>query len=474
MNPAELEHNTLIIGLGKTGLSVARYLATQNQDFSVLDTRASPPLLNQFHQEFPGKYFISAQLNHPLVQQSQRIILSPGISAWEPNIGAAKARGAQVINDITLFIDALNQCLPNQIYLPIVAITGSNGKTTLTHLITQMAQEQGLNSMMAGNSGLPVLQCLEQETKDLYVLELSSFQLELIDNLPIKLASVLNLGEDHLDRYASLEVYHQTKNKIYRQAEQIVLAKDYPQHYLDKLLPSLTEQQKIVRFSLAEPDTNTKVNTKANAKTSQPFGIKNHKNKAYIYCGKEPLIPLEELKLQTPHNHLNFLAALTIGHALGFNLQNMLNVIRAFEGLAYRCQKVAHINGVTYYNDSKATNMSALLAAAKSLMSQGRLWLLAGGQDKQTDFTPINTIMSNINQLLLFGQSANKIAAHIHQKTDKIHKFNKMRNALDHAQRHAEHGDIILLAPGCTSFDEFTDYQARGQAFNQQVYTYVD
>ena len=183
---------------------------------------------------------------------------------------------------------------------------------------------------------------------------------------------------------------------------------------------------------------------------------------------------MEALKLQTPYNHLNFLAALTIGHALGFSLQNMLNVIHAFEGLAYRCQKIAHINGVTYYNDSKATNVSALLAAVKSLMSEGRLWLLAGGQDKQADFTPLNALMPDLNQLLLFGQSANKIATHIYPKTDKIRKFNKMRNALDHAQRHAEPGDIILLAPGCASFDEFTDYQARGQAFNEQVYAYID
>ena len=170
----------LIIGLGHTGLSIARYLHANQQDFIILDTRSRPELLSRFHQEFPGKLFISASLDHPIVKTSKYIILSPGISLWEPNIAAAQQRGATITSDLILFIEALKQKLPDKKYLPIAAITGTNGKTTVTSMVTAMAQRQGYKAMMAGNIGLPVLACLNTDMQDLYILELSSFQLEAI------------------------------------------------------------------------------------------------------------------------------------------------------------------------------------------------------------------------------------------------------------------------------------------------------
>ena len=479
----------LIIGLGCTGLSVARYLAAAQEDFVVLDTRTNPPLLAQFYREFPNRLFVHAALNHPLVQQSSRIILSPGISFWEKNIQSARQAGAVITNDISLFMDELSKRNPAMQFLPVVAITGSNGKTTVTNLVQQMAQKQGMRAVMAGNVGMPVLDCLQhclqqqhpqkrdpqeqhseqqcpqQDRHDLYILELSSFQLETIHSLPVRLACILNLGEDHLDRYDSLALYHQTKNKIWQQSAYAVLPQDYAASLLSDGVKR-PEQQKQFRFGMAASDLN------------QPFDIRDLQNKGYIFYKDQPLIALEQLHLNGQHHYLNFLAALTIGHALGLSHDIMVDVIRAFTGLAYRCQKVASLDGVDYYNDSKATNISAMLAAVDSLLytshsSQGRLWLMAGGQDKQTDFTALNQIMPDIHSLLLFGQSAEKIKRSIHAMPNKIHQFDTMSAALDYARQHARSGDKVLLAPGCASFDAFQNYQHRGQVFNMQVYRYI-
>lgn len=354
--------SVLIVGLGLTGVSVARYLAAEGRPFSLADSRLNPPLLAEFQQAFPQITPVLGPLQANWVSQFDEIILSPGLAREEPAIAAAIAAGKSVIGDIELFL--------RQKRAPLVAITGSNGKTTVTTLLGEMAKQAGRAVRVGGNLGVPALDLLD-DAADLYILELSSFQLESIPQLNATAATVLNVSEDHMDRYGTIMAYHQAKQRIYFGAGFALANRQDP-----LTQPPLAEGLTLRQFGLNTPDLND-------------YGLREYQGQTYLAKGLTRLLPVDALKLRGRHNWANALAALALGEAVGLPMDAMLACLQQFTGLAHRCQFVASRGQVDYFNDSKATNVGATLAAITGMATATpSLVLIAGGDGKGADFSP--------------------------------------------------------------------------------------
>ncbi|MGH1484773.1 MAG: UDP-N-acetylmuramoyl-L-alanine--D-glutamate ligase [Cellvibrionaceae bacterium] len=431
---------TVIVGLGVTGLAAARFLQRRHIRFIAMDSRENPPGLAEFKECFPEVNLITGHFDESLLTQADEIILNPGVSLKIPEVSAAIRAGVSVIGDIELFAREVSK--------PVIAITGSNAKTTVTTLVGKMAEDAGIKASVGGNIGTPVLDLLEGQS-DLYILELSSFQLETTHSLKATVATVLNVTADHMDRYTDLAEYYRAKQKIYFGAENIVVNR------ADALTqPPVAEGVKCLSFGLNNPDRNG-------------FGVITRNNEQQLAYEFKALLPIDQVKLRGQHNIANCLAALAIGFAAGFPMDKMLSTLTTFEGLPHRCQFVSSINGVDYINDSKATNVGATLAAINGFAHQDKknIVLIAGGDGKGADFSPLKTpILNSVRVLVLIGRDAKEIAAIVGDDVFTIYA-ESLEKAVSISKEHAVAGEIVLLSPACASFDMFTGYEERGNQF---------
>ncbi len=431
----------VVIGLGKTGLSCVRYLRGLGYKVAVNDTRDNPPNLAELQAEFPDVEISLGKLDEHLLLKAHEIIASPGISINEPELLSARLNaGIAVIGDIELFCRAVDK--------PIVAITGSNAKSTVTTLVGLMAENAGINVAVGGNLGTPVLELLNQPA-DLYVLELSSFQLETTHSLRAAAAVVLNISEDHMDRYANMQEYHKAKHRIYRNCHFYVTNRQ------DLLtVPLLPDMIPNTSFGLDKPDLNT-------------YGVIREQGTSYLAKGQAKLLATDEMGIFGEHNVANALAALALGEAVNIPMAAMLQTLKAFTGLKHRCQLVSKHQGVAWYNDSKGTNVGATLAAINGLGAaiSGKVLLIAGGVGKGQDFSPLSPALAQYGKaLILLGEDADKIDQAVNADIKKVH-VSSLVEAVKQAQQLASEGDAILLSPACASFDMFKHYEDRGEQF---------
>ena len=425
----------LVVGLGKTGLSIARYLKRQDADAIFFDSRDEPPGLSELKELFPDAEVRLG--NDSLPRGVSRIIASPGIADSHPLLEKARKKDIEIVSDVELFArDAVK---------PFVAITGSNGKSTVTTLLYHMCRADGRKVLAGANLGEPALDLLADEEPDLYVLELSSFQLQRTRNLPAEVAVLLNVSPDHLDWHADEEEYREAKYRIFNEAAAAVI---------NRADRSAAERAarcgRVVSFGLDAPDKNQ-------------FGIREDEGEKYLACGDMLLLSVRDLALYGVHNQLNALAALAAGTLLGLDRASMLQVLVEFPGLPHRMQFVARIGAVDYINDSKATNVAAAVASIDSV--DGMLVLIAGGDGKGGDFGELaEAVEGKLRGVVLIGKDAEKIA-HALDTVMPVHFAENMESAVQMAANCAESDDTVLLAPACASLDQYDNYMARGDAF---------
>ncbi|MEP1470688.1 MAG: UDP-N-acetylmuramoyl-L-alanine--D-glutamate ligase [Halieaceae bacterium] len=438
---ASSEHR-LVVGLGPTGLSVARYLYARGDAFTVIDTRDEPPGLAELRNEMPEVPVFAGEIPEGVLTSASQLIVSPGLALDEPVVAKAIESGAELMGDIDLFAAAATA--------PIIGITGSNAKSTVTALLGVMADEAGVTAGVGGNLGTPALELLDDSCR-LYIVELSSFQLERAGNLDLAVAAVLNITPDHLDRHGNMPRYHQAKHRIFRGCQKAVVNRGDP-----LTIPLVDDDVELISWRMGEPELNG-------------FGLRVLDGVEQLCKGFEPLLPVAELGLAGRHNVANALAALAIGHAAGLAMPAMLKAVREFGGLQHRSQRVAVINGVSYINDSKATNVGATRAALEGLGEEKNLWLLAGGVGKGAEFSALRQpIERHCRGVILFGEAAAELAAVLDDSVPAIH-VSSLAEAVASAAERAESGDTVLLSPACASFDMFASYVARGEAFCQLV-----
>lgn len=428
-----------VVGMGLTGLSVARYLAKTHSAFAVFDSRLEPVLLSQFQQEFPAVEIHLGEFDGKLLAEFDQLVVGPGISIKTAAIAYAAGQGCEVIGDIELFCRATTA--------PIVAITGSNAKSTVTTLVGQMAQDSGLNVGVGGNLGVPALDLLEVG-RQMYVLELSSFQLETTQKLGAKVASILNLSDDHQDRYPSFAAYHFAKQRICFGASHVVVNRD------DALTnPPLGAGMALSSFGLGRADFNQ-------------FGVLQHQGEAFLAFEFTPLLAVSKLKIRGFHNVSNALAALAIGRAAGLPMDTMLSTLERFTGLPHRCEWVAKVRGIDFINDSKGTNVGATLAAIEGFArDDAKLILIAGGDGKGADFSPLKSaIEKHLRALVLIGKDAKAIASLAGNEV-QVRFAEDMCDAVAQAFSIAQAKDTVLLSPACASLDMFKNYADRGEQF---------
>lgn len=431
----------VVVGLGKTGLSLVRFLARQGVPVAAVDTREQPPELATLQTELPQVQVHCGSLDTPLLQQAAVLYVSPGLALATPQIQREIDRGVQISGDVDLFLQHAKA--------PVLAITGSNAKSTVTALVGNMARQAGLQVGVGGNIGTPALELLAQPA-DLYVLELSSFQLETISHLRPLAATCLNISADHLDRYRDLQHYTDVKLQVYANAEWAVVNRDD-----FAAQPKTVAGQKVLEFGLGEPQS------------ASQFGLRD----GYLARGGENLLPVTALKIRGLHNQANALAALALGTAAGLPMAAMLQAVQDFAGLAHRCQWLANINGVDWYNDSKATNVGATLAAIEGLAGDvGKLVLIAGGDGKGADFAELAAaVQQHCRSVILLGRDAEKIRQALQSTNIPLLLVSDLAEATGQAAALARPGDVVVLAPACASLDMFKNFEERGELFVRAV-----
>lgn len=426
----------LIVGLGLSGWSALRYLQGQGADLRVCDSREDPPYGAALKQQYPELPLHAGGLSPALLDEDiEALIVSPGLDLSLPLFAEARRRGLPLWGDIEVFA--------RDNAAPVLAVTGSNGKSTVVTLLGEMARAAGRKVLVGGNIGTPALDLLGQDA-ELIVLELSSFQLELTESLRCLAAANLNLSPDHIDRHGDMPAYAAAKARIHAHAGQSVVNAEDP-------LTAQGTQEPVRRFGFDE---------------SCEFRLQGDA----LQVRGETWLRGGELKLLGTHNHLNVLAALALGEAAGLPREAMCQAARDFAGLPHRCEWVAERRGVRWINDSKGTNVGATLAALDGLPP--RVVLLAGGQAKGGDFRPwLDPLSHKGRAVFLFGQDAGRIAQDLSALPGGVplHEVGSLQAAVAGADDVAEAGDSVLLSPGCASFDQFSGYAERGERFRALV-----
>ena len=436
--------NIAILGMGATGLSVARFLSSIGKSFVFADSRSAPPRLAEVRECYPHVSVVLGPFETDLLLGFDRVVVSPGISLQEPALVAAQQQGVKLLGDIELFLDYAKA--------PVILITGSNGKSTVTQLVGEMAEASGLSVGIGGNLGTPMLDLLNNQ-QQLYVIELSSFQLELVTDTRGAIAALLNISPDHMDRYAGLQQYHAAKHRIFRGASQVIFNRQDP-----LTNPLLSVGVKLCSIGLNKPDLGS-------------FGLLEEEGESWLGHGLKPLIRSVEVAIKGRHNLANALAALALGHAAGLDMAAMLQTLRHFKGLPHRCEHVLTVDNITYIDDSKGTNIGATVAAINGFGESDRanLILIAGGQGKGQSFSELQApIAKFVKLVVLFGEDAEQIAEAL-AGTTQIERLNSLQSAVDCARAAAQPGDIVLLSPACASFDMFSGFEERGRCFQQTV-----
>lgn len=429
----------VVAGLGKTGLSIARYLKRHELDAYFYDTRSEPPGLAELRELMPDAEVMLEEAELP--EDVRRVIASPGIADSDPLLSAALDANLDVISDIELFAQDVNA--------PFIAVTGTNGKSTVTTLIYHMARAEGLDVRAGGNLGDPALDLLDGDAPDLYVLEVSSFQLHRTRELPAAVSVLLNISPDHLDWHVDEAAYRRCKYRIYDDAKAAVYNRD------DEAARERAERtDHMMSFGLDEPGDGQ-------------YGIREEDGVRFLARGDTLLLSERDLAMFGRHNQANALAALAAGELAGFRMSSMLQVLSEFPGLPHRMQFVDRVASVDYVNDSKATNVGAAVASVESV--EGMLVLIAGGLGKGSDYAPLAAALDDrLRGAVLIGEDAEQIA----QALDPIvpREFaGSMEDAIAAAAALAQPGDTVLLAPACASLDQYENYAARGDAFSAAV-----
>ena len=434
----EIYEQRVVVGLGATGLSCARYLYRRGAPFSVVDTRMQPPGLDELRAEMPDVEIFAGDYPIEMITNATELVVSPGISMAAPIVLQAQHAGADVVGDIDLFM--------REAGVPVIGITGSNAKSTVTELLGQMARDDHLNVGVGGNLGTPALDLLSQE-RDLYVLELSSFQLERADRLGLAVATVLNVSADHMDRHRTMTAYQKAKQRIFRGCKKVVINRDAP-----LTMPLLSSDVDAVGWSMKEPEPGD-------------FGLRRQADVEYLCFGLDVLLPVSELRLIGRHNIANALAALALGHSVGLSLSSMQASLQTFAGLPHRCELVADVEGVRFVNDSKGTNVGATEAALSGVGGARDILLIAGGQGKGADFYQLQeAVTRHCKLLILIGEDALLLQEAL-SSCVAVLRVSSLDEAVNVAALEAKAGDVVLLSPACASFDMFSGYQQRGEAF---------
>ncbi len=442
-----LNVDTVIVGLGVTGLSCARFLGSRGLSFAVTDSRKSPPGLAELQKQYPDVMISTGDLDLDLIMQAKQCLVSPGVSVRHPALIRAAQAGVEMIGDIELFARHADA--------PVVAITGANGKSTVTTLVYEMAKASGLTVRAGGNLGTPALDLIEDPEPDLYVLELSSFQLETTHSLNSIAATVLNISEDHMDRYAGVAEYAEAKERIFQGGGEMILNADDPM-----VASMMRTDRQVTRFTLNKPGQNE-------------FGLQEINGDSWLSFGDRKLMSVSEMKIQGSHNVANALAALALGQAAGLKEESMLDVLRTWSGLPHRCQWIAAQNGVDWYNDSKGTNEGATVAAIKGF-SDRQIILIAGGDAKGAKFEELALVVRDqVKLAILFGKDA-PLLEQVLNRVTAVKCVDDLVQAVTLAHQNAERGDLVLMSPACASLDMFADYQQRGQVFIDAVQKLLD
>ncbi len=433
--------SVVVVGLGRTGLSCARYLSAHGARVAITDSRRDPPELANLGSLTESVELRLGGLDLQLLSDAGQVVVSPGVALTEPFMREATARGLEIVGDIELFARAAQA--------PVIAVTGTNGKSTVTTLVAEMTEAAGLSVRAGGNLGEPALDLLAGPEPDFYVLELSSFQLESTHFLALRAAAVLNVTADHLDRYAQLADYATAKARIFAHCDVAVVNLD------DELVRAMPRRgQRVVGFSL-DPGRDA------------PFGLVRDGGKTNLAHAGRPLLALGEMRLTGLHNAANALAALALGEAVGLPLEPQLQVLRRFSGLPHRTQWVADIAGVRWINDSKGTNVGATLAAVGGM--DGPLVVIAGGDGKNQDFAPLAAAFRDkVRASVLIGRDASVLAG-VLRPVCEVEHASSLEEAVRIAAARARPGDTVLLSPACASLDMFRDYAHRGAVFAAAV-----
>jgi UDP-N-acetylmuramoylalanine--D-glutamate ligase len=459
--------NSVVVGLGKTGASCVRYLMKRGDHVSATDTRRAPPGLKELGELAGSVDLRLGGFDLSLLEGASQLLVSPGVSLEEPIAKAALARGIDVLGDVELFA--------RDVHAPVIGVTGTNGKSTVTTLVARMAAAAGRRVLAGGNLGEPALDLLEQPKPDLYVLELSSFQLETTSSLVLQAAVVLNVTADHLDRYPSVAAYAHAKGRIFAKASTVVLNAD------DPWVLAMRDKEcggggtggaaggaagagggvaaRTVTFSIERNDTD--------------FSLVRSGAQVFLARRGERLLDIARMKISGLHNAANALAALGLGEAVGLPDRAMLEALEQFPGLPHRSSWVADIGGVRYIDDSKGTNVGATIAAVAGM--QGPLVMIAGGEGKGQDFKPLAAAFrGKVREAVLLGKDAPAIAAALEgvcriETVASREPAAAMEAAVGAARRIAVAGDTVLLSPACASLDMFRDYGHRGDVFAAAV-----
>jgi UDP-N-acetylmuramoylalanine--D-glutamate ligase len=437
--PLEAGSRALVLGLGRTGVSCARYLRRKGLEVRVADTRSEPPGAAALREQVSGAELRTGAFHDGLLEEIALVVISPGLSLAEPIAVAARQRGLPVVGDIELFA--------REAQAPVAAITGTNGKSTVTALLAHLANAAGRPAVAGANLGEPALDLLERPVPELYVLELSSFQLETTYTLRTAVATVLNVTPDHLDRYGSLEDYAAAKARIFDRCDVAVVNAD------DARVRAMPRPgQRVITFSLLDPTADYFL-----ARDPEPV----------LTCRGEALLPMPAIKLQGEHNAANALAALAMCEALELPRAPVLAALATFGGLAHRAQWVADVAGVRYVNDSKGTNVGATIAAISGMA--GPLVLIAGGDGKNQDFDELRPVCrGKVRHAVLIGRDAPRLEPAF-EGVCPTERAADMPSAVNAARAAARPGDTVLLSPACASLDMFRDYAHRGDEFAAAV-----
>ncbi len=478
--PTHKPSSAVIVGLGRTGLSCARYLRERGWRVAVTDTRPEPPQLAALRALDPQIPVRAGGLDARLLDDALCVVVSPGVSLEEPFLAEARRRGLEIVGDIELFARAVDA--------PVAGITGTNGKSTVTTLLGRMAARAGVTVRVGGNLGEPALDLLAAahragEAVGLYVLELSSFQLEATHSLDLAAAAVLNVSPDHLDRYASVAAYADAKARIFARCDTAVINLD------DPLVVAMPRPgQRTLSFSLRAA---TGADYALGARHGEAWLTRRPKALEKAAQGRgvdkvtrprspeappgdfgpinddKPLLPLSAMRIRGLHNAANALAALALGEALGLPLPAMLAELEAFTGLPHRTQWVAEVAGVAYIDDSKGTNVGATIAAVAGM--EGPLVIIAGGDGKSQDFGPLAAAFrGKVRHTVLIGRDARLLGAALRGVCTTEYRAS-LEEAVRAAAAAARSGDTVLLSPACASLDMFRDYTHRGAVFAQSV-----
>ncbi len=429
----------LVVGLGKTGLSLAYYLRRLGLQFAIVDSRKKPPFNDELLAEMPDIAVFTGGFDQAAFAVATHIIVSPGVPMDEPMIQQAIAQGVQPLSDIDLFACSVTE--------PIVAITGSNGKSTVTTMLGDMVKAAGQRAAVGGNLGTPALDLLDQQA-EVYLLELSSFQLERTSQLNAVAATVLNISADHMDRYANLDTYVEQKRKVY-DGNGVMLVN------IDCAYGAAMQRagREVVTFGFQENADYTVIDTAA--------------GESLAFHG-QVILAVSELLVAGVHNQANALAALALGRVIGLPEAAMCHALRHYKGLKHRVELVANIQGVSWVNDSKATNVGACIAALQGF-KDASVVLIAGGDAKGADMSDLVPMLKEkVKTLLLIGKDGALIKQAVNDCIS-VFEVATVKKAVKKAAKIAKSGDTVLLSPACASLDQFIDYKERGKVYADEV-----